>query len=199
MSTVTPDLLSQKLAWRHRIGIDKYDEMWEGVPRMTPAPRRSHQDIVLDIGMWLRLHWAKPLGNRAHQDVNVAPPGGWPDNYRVPDLVLLTPDRFAIDHDLYFEGAPTAVVEIFGRDDDTREKLPFYASLGVPEVWLIDRDTRQPEVLVLEAGRYRPQPLATDGWLDSPATGIRLRGEAGNCLAMQLAGNDASRQVLPET
>jgi Uma2 family endonuclease len=198
MSTVTPDLLSQTLAWRRRTGNDKYDEMWEGVPHMTPAPRRSHQDIVLDMAMWLRIHWAGPLGNRVHQDVNVTSPGGWPNNYRVPDLVLLTPDRFAIDHDVYFEGAPTVVVEIRSPGDDTMEKLPFYAQLGVPEVWLIDRDTRRPEVLVLHADQYRQQPPAADGWLDSAATGVRLRGEAENRLAMQLAGNDSSRQLLPD-
>ena len=199
MSTVTPDLLSQTLAWRQQTGNDKFDEMWEGVPHRTPAPRRSHQDIVLDMCMWLRTHWARPLGNRVHLDVNVASPGGWPNDYRVPDLVLLTPDRFAIDHDAYFEGAPTVVMEIRSPGDETMEKLPFYARLGVPEVWLIDRDTRRPEVLVLQAGQYRQQSPAADGWLDSAATGVRLRGEAGNCLAMQLAGNDATRQLLPET
>jgi Uma2 family endonuclease len=198
MSTVTPDALSQTLAWRHEIGIDKYDEMWDGVPHMTPAPKRSHQDIVLDMAMWLRIHWARPLGNRVHQDVNVTSPGGWPNNFRVPDLVLLTPDCLAIDHDAYFEGAPTVVVEIRGPGDETMKKLPFYASIGVPEVWLIDRDTRRPEVLVLRDGQYQPQPPAADGWLDSAATGVRLHGEAGNCLAMQLAGGEATRRLLPE-
>jgi len=198
MSTVTPDVLTQTLAWRQQTGNDKFDEMWEGVPHMTPAPKRSHQDIVLDMGMWLRLHWARPLGNRVHHDVNVTPPGGWPSDYRVPGLVLLTPDHFAIDHDTYFEGAPTVVVEIRSPGDETMEKLPFYARLGVPEAWLVDRDTRQPEVLVLQAGQYRQQSPAADGWLDSIATGVRLRGEAGNCLAMQLSGNDATRHILPE-
>jgi Uma2 family endonuclease len=164
---------------------------------MAPAPRRSHQDTQWAMESWLRSHW-QPLGNRVHHEINIASPGGWPNDYRIPDLVLLTPDRFAIDHDIYFEGAPTVVVEICSPGDDTPEKLPFYAKLGVPEVWLIDRDTRQPEVLVLQAGQYRPQPPATDGWLESVATGVRLRSEAGNCLAVQLGGNEATRQLLPE-
>ena len=198
MSTVTPNLLSQDPVWRRQTGNDKYDEMWEGVLHMTPAPRRSHQDIVLDMAMWLLTHWARPLGNRVHQDVNVASPGGWPNNFRVPDLVLLTPDRFAIDHDVYFEGPPTVVVEIRSPGDDTVKKLPFYAQIGVPEVWLIDRDTRRPELLVLRGGQYQPQWPAADGWIDSAATGVRLRSEAGNCLAMQLAANEATRRLLPE-
>ncbi len=78
------------------------------------------------------------------------------------------------------------------------EKLPFYAEIGVPEVWLIDRDTRRPEVLVLNEGQYQRPSSAAEGWLDSPATGVRLRGETGNCLAMQLAGDEATRRLLPE-
>jgi Uma2 family endonuclease len=198
MSTVTDDALSQTLAWRHEMGIDKYDEMWEGVPHMTPAPKRSHQDVEWAIETWLRSTWAQPFGNRVHHAVNIASRGGWPRDYRIPDIVLLTPDRFAIDHDDYFEGPPTVVVEICSRNDEKRKKLPFYARLGVPEVWLIDRDTRQPEVLVLRDGQYQPQPPAADGWLDSAATGVRLRGEAGNCLAMQLAGDEATQRSLPE-
>jgi Uma2 family endonuclease len=198
MSTVTPNLLSQDPIWRQQTGNDKYDEMWEGVLHMTPAPRRSHQDFLFEMGTWLQTYWARPLGARVHHDVNVAPSGGWPRDFRVPDLVLLTLDCPAFDHDIYFEGPPTVVVEIRSPGDETMEKLPFYARLGVPEVWIIDRGTWQPEMLVLRDGQYQPQSPAADGWLDSAATGIRLRGEGGNCLAMQLAADEASRRLLPE-
>jgi Uma2 family endonuclease len=198
MSTVTPDLLSQDPAWRRRTGNDKFDEMWEGVLHMTPAPKRSHQNFQWTLETWLRSFWTSPAGNRVFHDVNITSRGGWPDDYRVPDLVLLTSDCRAVDYDTYIEGAPTVVVEIRSPGDEAMEKLPFYARLGVPEVWLIDRDTRQPEVLVLQAGQYRQQMPATDGWLESAATGVRLRGEGDNRLAMQLAGNDATRQLLPE-
>ena len=198
MRAVMPDVLSQTLAWRKQTGNDKFDEMWEGVLHMTPAPSVRIRIFSWIMETWLRSHWARPLGNRVHHEVNVASPGGWPNDYRVPDLVLLTPDRFAIDHDIYFEGAPTVVVEIRSPGDETMEKLPFYARLGVPEVWVVDRDTRQPELYVLRAGQYEQQSPAADGWLDSAATGVRLRGEAGNRLAMQIAGDEATRRLLPE-
>ena len=85
----------------------------------------------------------------------MASPGGWPDDYRIPDLVLLTPERFQIDRDEYFDGAPTVVVEIRSRGDETIEKLPFYAKIGVPEVWIIDRDTKTPEIHVLRGSPVR--------------------------------------------
>ena len=93
MSTVTPDLLSQTLAWRQRTGNDKFDEMWEGVPHMGPAPKRSHQNFQWALETWLRSYWASPAGSRVFHEINVASPGGWPNDYRIPDLVLLTPDR----------------------------------------------------------------------------------------------------------
>lgn len=198
MSTVTPHSLLYDPAWRRRTGNDKYDEMWEGIPHMTPASRRSHQDFLYNMGTWVRTYWTRRRGGRVHQDVNVASRGGWPSNYRVPDLVLLSSDCPAIDHDIYIEGPPTVVVEIRSPGDETMEKLPFYAEIGVPEVWLIDRDTRRPEVLVLNEGQYQRPSSAAEGWLDSPATGVRLRGETGNCLAMQLAGDEATRRLLPE-
>ena len=68
--------------------------------------------------------------------------GGWPHDYRIPDIVLLTPDRFQIDHDEYYDGAPTVVIEIRSRGDETWDKMEFYAGIGVPEVWVVDRDTR---------------------------------------------------------
>lgn len=198
MKAVIAEIPPETLAWRKRTGNDKFDEMWEGVLHMTPAPKRSHQNFEWELENWLRSHWARPLGNRVYHQVNVAAPGGWPDNYRIPDLVLLTPERFDIDHDAYFEGAPTVVVEIRNPGDETMEKLPFYAQLGVPEVWVIDRDSKTPELYLLESGVYRLQTPAADGWLQSIATGIRMRGESGNRLALQLAGDAATQRFLPE-
>ena len=164
---------------------------------MAPAPSRSHQDILMDMCAWLRFHWARARGSRVNLEVNLASPGGWPNDFRIPDLVLLTPDCFHIDHDVYFEGAPTVVAEIRSPGDETMEKLPFYAQLGVPEVWVIDRDTKLPELYRLLAGGYERQSPAADGWLHSPATGVRLRGE-GKRLALQLADDEATRRLLPE-
>lgn len=194
ISEVPPDILQQ----RARTGADQWDEMWEGVLHMAPVPNRTHQELGAEIHIWLYSHWAKPLGNKVYLPINVASVGGWPNDYRIPDLVLLTPDRFDIDHNEYFEGPPTVVVEIRSPGDETIEKLPFYARLGVPEVWIIDRDTKVPELHVLTGSDYQEQPPAGDGWVQSPATGIRLRAEASEKLAMQLADDQNTRRLLPE-
>ncbi|HXE71785.1 MAG TPA: Uma2 family endonuclease [Candidatus Nitrosotenuis sp.] len=190
MSPVPPDLL----AWRKKRGLDRWDEMWEGVLHMVAAPTSEHQDLEGAMETWLRIHWARPFGGRVYHQVNVAAPGGWPDSYRIPDLVLLTPERFHIDKSLYFEGAPEVVVEIRSPEDETYDKLPFYASLEVPEVWVVDRDTREPELYTLEGGYRRLNPDA-EGWLVS-RTGVGLRGEGGR-LVMRLGEDEATREALP--
>ncbi|NQU24415.1 MAG: Uma2 family endonuclease [Candidatus Nealsonbacteria bacterium] len=198
MKAVMPDVPPDILQRRKRTGADRWDEMWEGVLHILPTPNRVQQDMEAELETWLRLHWARPLGNKVYHQINLASPGGWPDNYRIPDLVLLTPDRFEIDRNEYFEGPPTVVVEIRSPGDESHEKMPFYAKLGVPEVWIIDRDTKAPQVFVLHDGDYREQSPHDDGWLESPATGIEVCVRPGQKLGIRLAGDASTEQLLPE-
>jgi len=198
MRAVMPEVPPEILAWRKRTGADMWDEMWEGVLHMAPVPNRHHQDLEWSMETYLRLRWARPSGNRVYHNINVASPGGWPNNYRIPDLVLLTPKRFGIDRNEYFEGAPDVVVEIRSPGDESYEKLEFYAQLGVPEVWIIERDSKAPEIYVLQAGRYMQKAASAEGWVLSDVTDIELRiGHPGK-LAMRLAGDDSTREDLPE-
>ncbi len=194
MCAVVPDVL----AWRKETGADRYDEMWEGVLHMPPMPNRDHQDLEGAAEAWLRRYWAPLYRARVFHQINLAAIGGWPKrDYRIPDLVLLKPDRFRIDHNEYFEGAPNVVVEIHSPDDESYEKLSFYARLGVPEVWIIDRDTRVPEVYLLRRGRYRKQKVGARGWIRSPETGVELRAGKSGKLAIRLAGDDSTLEALP--
>jgi Uma2 family endonuclease len=196
MKAVMSSLLPDIQALRKQTGADRWDEMWEGVLHMPPMPNRHHQDLEGALESYLRFYWAPPRQAKVYHQINVASIGGWPHSYRIPDLVLLLPQRFAIDRNEYFEGAPDVVVEIRSPDDETYEKLPFYRDLGVPEVWVIERDTRTPEIHVLKRGRYKKQAATAQGWIRSPGTGIELAGQRGK-LAVRLTGDDSTRQDLP--
>ena len=197
MKAVMPAVPPPIRQWRKKTGADRWDEMWEGVLHMAPVPNREHQHFKWALVTWLWNHWAEPRGNRVYLEINVASVGGWPDDYRVPDLVLLTPDRFSIDHNEYFEGAPAVVVEVRSPDDESYEKLPFYAKIGVPDVWIIDRDTREPEVYVLAAGDYVRQTPDAQHWVASPLCGIQMRAAAEDRLEIQLAADPQTRRLLP--
>ena len=197
MRAVIPEVPPGLLAWRKQTGADRWDEMWEGVLHMAPNPNREHQDLEFVLESYLRKHWASTRGARVYHNINVASVGGWPNDYRIPDLVLLTPPRFEIDRNEYFEGAPDVVVEIRSPGDESYEKLEFYARIAVPEVWIIDRDSRAVEVRVLRAGRYELQAPGIDGWTVSATTGIELRPAPTGKLSMRLADDHATSQELP--
>jgi Uma2 family endonuclease len=189
--------LADQMELRRRNGADRWDEMWDGVLHMPPMPNRRHQDLEWAIEAWLRQFWVPCSGGKCYHQINVASLGGWPRNYRIPDVVLLTPDRFGIDKDEYFEGGPTVVVEIRTAGDETYQKFDFYAAIGVSEVWVVDRDTRRPEVYQLQGSGYEAVAADAAGCLASRATGVSLGASPQGQLTLQLAGNPASLRELP--
>jgi Uma2 family endonuclease len=197
MKAVMANVPEHILEWRRRTGADQWDEMWEGVLHMAPSPNRDHQDFEYELEAWLREHWAKSNGCRVYHQINIAESGTWPNNYRIPDLVLLTPERFHIDCNEYFDGGPDAVVEIHSPGDEAYEKLPFYAVVGVREVWIIDRDSRQPELRELIAGEYQLREPSPDGWVASAVTGVEMRAAVGDELEIRIAGRADTRALLP--
>jgi Uma2 family endonuclease len=194
MAIVTPNILE----WRKKTGAHQFDEMWDGVLHMPPMPNRFHQDLEGALEVYLRVRWGRPNQSKVYHQINLAPIGGWPNNYRIPDLLLLKPERFAIDRNEYFEGAPNVVVEIHSPGDETYDKLPFYRDLGVDEVWIIHRDTRVPEIHALKRGRYKVLPANADGWIRSPVTNLELKATDAAKLAIRIANDDSTREDLPD-
>ncbi len=197
MKTVFVDVPDDLIARRKATGLDHYDEMWNGVLHMGPTPNRTHQELEFALEAWLRTHWVPQSGGKVYHQINLAAVGGWMSNYRVPDLVILTPERFAIDHNEYFEGPPSAVVEIRSPGDESYEKLPFYAQLGVPEVWIVDRDTREPQLHQLAGDGYRLQAADAAGWLTS-GLDVQLSSQGAGKLLLRLTHRDDSQTVLVE-
>jgi Uma2 family endonuclease len=160
-------------------------------------PNRFHQDIEGALETFLRSIWAPRAKAKVYHQINLASIGGWPKNYRIPDLLIVLPERFAIDRNEYFEGPPNVVVEIHSPEDESYDKLPFYEKLGVLEVWIIDRDTCEPEIYQLKRNRYRKVAASEEGWFRSAETGLEMRRGVGTKLSVRLAGDETTRQELP--
>jgi Uma2 family endonuclease len=193
MSSVPPEIL----AMRRRTGADQWDEMWEGVLHIMPLPNRDHQDLEGSLESYLRTNWARSRKAKVYHQINLTPPGGWPDNFRIPDLLFLTSAHFDADRNEYFEGTVDGVVEIHSPGDEAYEKLPFYEELGVTEVWIIHRDTKEPEIYLLKKGRYRKQ-RPVGGWVRSPLTGMELRASGTGKLLIRRIGDSSTQAELPE-
>jgi Uma2 family endonuclease len=140
---------------RHRFGQDLFDEVWNGVLHMNPAPHSQHSAIQQLL--------AELLGPLAREAGLVPRLGifnlGDADNYRVPDGGLLRPGQDAV----YL---PTAavVVEIVSPGDETYDKLPFYAAHQVDELLIVNPQKRTVQWLGLTGERY--ESLQASGLID---------------------------------
>lgn len=195
MLEVPEHILDERRKW----GGDRWDELWGGVLHMVPPPTLEHQELEGALVTWLRTHWEKASGGKVYHQVAVALPDTvWTENYRLPDLVLLAPAQLHIVRRTHLEGAPTVAVEIRSPGDESYEKLPFYAQVGISEVWFIDRDTKVPQLFVLAGGEYQEQKPTSDLWCQSQATGIELRATASCKVAIRLAADPSSAADLPD-
>lgn len=115
---------------RRRTGIDRFDEVWEGVYVVNPAPNLDHALLARRIAA-LFAPGAEARGLDVVENANV----GLPDDYRIPDVVVFDPAD-ADEARLYLRTAPL-VVEVLSPNERV-DKQPFYLAHGVSEVVLVD-------------------------------------------------------------
>lgn len=194
MLDVSPELL----AHRKLTGIDRRDEMWEGVLHMAPAPNREHQRILDELIAFL-LPLLKRRGRGLLQSgINVFDEACPKENYRIPDLSFVAAGHESVlADDGTRGGGPDAVIEIRSPGDESYDKFPFFASLRVREVIVIDRDSKRPELFRLAGSRYVDVAADREGWLASETLRVRLRLVAGaKTLALEDADDAAARAEI---
>ena len=178
MRAVLVHVTDAELAKRRALGLDIRDEMWEGVLHMAPAPYLEHQRILDQLISFLGGHMRTTGRGTLISGINVFRKS---DDYRIPDLTFVAAGR---DHlfqkDGTRGGGPDAVIEIRSPEDETYEKFPFYAALGIAEVVVIDRDTKRTEIYRLAGSQYVALQQDADGWLRSETMAVRLRAVEGN-------------------
>jgi Uma2 family endonuclease len=152
MPTLLPDIPPAErealLERRKRSGLDRLDEVWEGVLHFVPAPSGEHADLTQQL--------AELLGGPARAaglfpamgEFNV---GESEYDFRVPDGGLHRSRPIST----WFATA-ALVVEIRSPGDETWEKLPFYAAHRIDEVLVVDPDAHEVHWLVLTKDRYEP-------------------------------------------
>jgi Putative restriction endonuclease len=130
---------------RRRLGQDLFDEVWEGVLHMNPAPHSQHGRLEWQLALILA-PLAAATGLRALGQFNLGEEG----DYRVPDGALVRPSPDAV-----YLATAALVLEIISPGDETWEKLDFYALHGVEELLIADPQKRTVSWMGLEGGEYR--------------------------------------------
>ena len=146
------DPLAQRdfLAQRRASGADRYDEVWEGTYVMSPLPNLEHQRLVRRLTVILD-QVVESLGKgEMFPGANLTDRvENWETNFRCPDIVVVLDDMRIKSLDAAIVGGPDFLIEIASPGDRWPEKLPFYASIGVRELLIIDRSTKHLEIFRL--------------------------------------------------
>jgi Uma2 family endonuclease len=139
MQHVVIDPPAAVLAERARLGLDVFDEVWNGEYHMVPFPTNEHQRMELLLARAIH-PVARAAGLEVRCELNLLPADAVGiEDVRVPDLVVFHP---AVGEEEGVRGPASLVVEIRSPGDESFEKLPFFDRIGVGEVLIIDRDTK---------------------------------------------------------
>jgi Uma2 family endonuclease len=198
------DVSEEFLAERHRLGHDRWDEMWEGVLHMPPPPHGEHGRLNDDLGVFFKVHWEASVLGRTYPETGVRRPGArWikvagekvPSDYKTPDRSFLLPARYGRFKNGWIVGGPDAVLEIVSPGDESYEKLPFYSSIGVREAIYIHRVSR--EVELRRRGKTDWARVAPDaqGWFRSRVLDTDFKREPDGRLRLRRT-SEPSRETL---
>lgn len=139
---------------------DRYYEVIDGEPFLTPAPTPDHQDVVLELVRIL----ADFVQTHSLGRVVLSPCDVVLSQFDIlqPDIFFIEAEREAIVGKKYTAGAPDLVIEVLSASTETRDrvaKAKRYATFGVREMWLVDPAAKTIEVLVNSKEGFRRQAL----------------------------------------
>jgi Uma2 family endonuclease len=152
-----PDLEERLIAQRQASGGDRFDEVWEGTYVMAPLANDEHQAIQTGFGAVFQIVIGWAGTGLVRTGVNVSDRDeGWEHNYRCPDVVVFMNGTSARNCDTHWVGGPDFAVEVRSRGDRTPQKLPFYASVNVRELLVVERNPWSIELYRLADGELTP-------------------------------------------
>ncbi len=143
-----PPELEALLERRRRTGVDRLDEVWQGVLHMVPGPSSEHARITHQLAVLLDAPARAARLLPAMGDFNL---GESEHDFRVPDGGLLRPGASGV-----WLATAALVVEIISPGDESWQKLGFYAEHHVDEVLLVDLAEHTVTWLALRDGDYKP-------------------------------------------
>ncbi len=139
-----PPELEVLLERRRQAGVDRLDEVWQGVQHMVPGPSLEHARLSTQLALLLDAPVRAAGLLLAMSEFNL---GESEHDFRVPDGGLHRPGAAGVWH-----ATAAVVVEILSPGDESPQKLPFYAEHDVDEVLLVDPAERTVTWLALHDG-----------------------------------------------
>ncbi len=182
-----PEQVEALIRRRREMGGDRYDEVWDGLYIMSPAASPEHQSIIARLVRVLLIMVEDTGRGQVYPGANVTDRiDDWEKNYRCPDVVVVLKgsEQRCRNIGAAFLGGPDFLVEVRSPGDRSLEKLDFYASIGVRELMVVDRDTKAVQLFRLQAGQLVEVP-SQDGWRRSEVVGLSFRTAPPSTLEVQ--------------
>ena len=174
-----PDLIREIVQERHELGIDGFDEVWEGVYIVPPIATNPHQKLVCALAAILFNAIVSDARGRVFAGANVSDRRfGWKRRFRAPDVVAVLTGSRAIDCNTHWMGGPDFLVEVLTPGDQTEEKILFYSQIGVQELLIVHRDTRELRLYRHNSNELvlvKPSDLQGGKWLVSKIVPLAFR------------------------
>ncbi len=129
------------IAERQAQGIDRFDEVWDGVYVMSPLADDEHQEIAAFLTRVLFELIQDTKRGFVRPGINLSDrPQDWTKSYRVPDVAVFLHGGNGVCHGKFWTCGPDLAVEIVSEGEDPAEKFEFYGGLATRELLVIDRD-----------------------------------------------------------
>lgn len=171
MRAVLLEIPQAMLTERRKLGLDRRDEVWNGVLHMVPPAGGPHQRLGSEL-----LQVLAPLSKRRglipSYETGLFRSS---DDYRVPDQLYCRPEH---QSERGAEGAEL-VVEIRSEGDETYDKIGFYAGLGVREMLVVHPQGRRVELLRAVGTTLLPVTADAQGAVRSDVLGALFVTVAG--------------------
>jgi Uma2 family endonuclease len=106
-------------------------------------------------------------------ELNVADPAKGLQDFRIPDLLVILRNSASRMRETYVAGGPDFILEVHSPDDETYEKIPWYAAQGVRELLVVDRDTKALRLFRASGGELR-EVAASAGVVECETVPLRF-------------------------
>lgn len=180
MTTIILDEYAEErvLAERRANGLDRFDEVWDGVYIMSPIANNEHQFVATELAAVVR-EICRGFGAKVFAACNVSDrETDWEQNYRCPDVAVYFPANPAKNLQTFWFGGPDFAVEVVSKKDQTWEKLGFYASVQTRELLIVDRDPWKLSLLRLNGQQltiFATSTIDESAAIASEVIGVTLR------------------------
>src|SRR5579884_2759076 len=143
---------------------DGTDEVVKGELRFMPPTRQPHaliiRNLVRIIDRQLDEKEAYVFGSNLGLMISREPL-----TCRSPDVIVYWIHKMEVEDGLHWS-APGLIIEVLSPSETRYRqdgKLADYASIGVPEVWLVSPEAATIEILLLNNGQFERQAILADG------------------------------------